>query len=417
VGRGRALALILGGPQKGMDPRPQAAETPPPGGQIWKNYIFANGQRIAVREYTATASAVYFLLDDHLGSLNVTVDSNGNWVGSIRYTAFGEVRLQSGQAETEHKYTGQLSMGIGLYFYQSRMYDSALAHFTAADTLVPGAGNPLAWDRYSYVSWNPVNRVDPSGHKACMDVNANGQCVVDPDWHPSRRNSLFVISHNSTQSPTPGQLQTLNDQLSNVASSYAGVINASNRKQNWLNKKAGDPLIPLVTNYAAFISVHGGPIVITFSHEYMSDCAGRTFSKNQITFYNLVDSPNYLVEHPWLVVHEIGHAIDFVDGHLGNNGIGSYFAGGKKPFVQSGVDGLPLYDEYGLAVLNRKGLGGSLNSGQYGGDNSDEEVFADMVVGWEYGFWNLGVPEGAQRRDFMGSFMSRFLGDTDFSEG
>lgn len=29
---------------------------------------------------------------------------------------------------------------------------------------MPGAGNPLAWDRYSYVGNNSVNRVDPTGH-------------------------------------------------------------------------------------------------------------------------------------------------------------------------------------------------------------------------------------------------------------
>lgn len=39
-----------------------------------------------------------------------------------------------------------------------------------ADTIIPGAGNPLAWDRYSYVTNNPINLKDPSGHLGCTDV-------------------------------------------------------------------------------------------------------------------------------------------------------------------------------------------------------------------------------------------------------
>jgi len=32
---------------------------------------------------------------------------------------------------------------------------------------VPGAGNPLAWDRYAYTLNNPVRYIDPSGHRPC----------------------------------------------------------------------------------------------------------------------------------------------------------------------------------------------------------------------------------------------------------
>ena len=43
-----------------------------------------------------------------------------------------------------------------LYWYRSRWYDGELAHFIQADTLVPGAGNTKAYDRYAYAEWNPI---------------------------------------------------------------------------------------------------------------------------------------------------------------------------------------------------------------------------------------------------------------------
>jgi hypothetical protein len=53
---------------------------------------------------------------------------------------------------------------VGLYFYNARWYDPLLGRFTQPDSIVPQAGSPLAWDRYSYVNNNPINYSDPSGH-------------------------------------------------------------------------------------------------------------------------------------------------------------------------------------------------------------------------------------------------------------
>jgi hypothetical protein len=41
-----------------------------------------------------------------------------------------------------------------------------------ADTIVPGAGNPAAWNRYGYVGNNPIKRIDPSGHIPISDSKA-----------------------------------------------------------------------------------------------------------------------------------------------------------------------------------------------------------------------------------------------------
>jgi len=51
-----------------------------------------------------------------------------------------------------------------LYDYGARFYDPLLGRFISADTVVPGAGNPQALNRYAYVLNNPLRYTDPSGH-------------------------------------------------------------------------------------------------------------------------------------------------------------------------------------------------------------------------------------------------------------
>ena len=72
-------------------------ETPPPVGQVWKNYFLVRGQRVAMREYTATSSEVYFIIGDHLGSTNIVTDVNGTVVSKLRYSAYGEERYTETQ--------------------------------------------------------------------------------------------------------------------------------------------------------------------------------------------------------------------------------------------------------------------------------------------------------------------------------
>jgi RHS repeat-associated protein len=96
---------------------------------------------------------------------SVVLDENGDVVGETRYTPFGEERDSTGSMFTDRMYTGQREVaGIGLYFYNARFYDPGLGRFISPDSIVPGAGNPQALNRYSYGLNNPINSTDPTGH-------------------------------------------------------------------------------------------------------------------------------------------------------------------------------------------------------------------------------------------------------------
>ena len=73
--------------------------------------------------------------------------------------------------ERQAGYTNQRDYGkhslhgdFGLMDYNARFYSPCLGRFTQADSIVPDAGNPQAWNRYSYVLNSPLMYIDPSGH-------------------------------------------------------------------------------------------------------------------------------------------------------------------------------------------------------------------------------------------------------------
>jgi RHS repeat-associated protein len=116
-------------------------------------------------------NGVFFLHSDHLGSTSLTTDASGNPVARQLYDAWGNVRSGGGMP-TDIGYTGQrLDTSTGLMYYRARYYASSLGRFISADTIVPGAGNPQAFNRFAYGLNNPVKYNDPTGHCANSDPN------------------------------------------------------------------------------------------------------------------------------------------------------------------------------------------------------------------------------------------------------
>ena len=143
--------------------------------------VKTNGGLTNTRKYYSFGSAtvamrdngsLIWLLQDHLNSTTVTADADGDLLTEVRFTAFGAIRGGSGDTTTDKLYTGQRQeYEIGLDYYVARWYDPEIAHFTQPDSIVPGAGDALAWDRYAYVEYNPIKHVDPSGHSSLRPAN------------------------------------------------------------------------------------------------------------------------------------------------------------------------------------------------------------------------------------------------------
>ncbi len=82
--------------------------------------------------------------------------------------------------------------GFKLLYYGARWYDPALGRFSQADSIIPGAGDSQAWDRFAYVKNSPVTFNDPTGHYAECGTQAGLGCgggngsggdgAGDDDW-------------------------------------------------------------------------------------------------------------------------------------------------------------------------------------------------------------------------------------------
>jgi len=157
-------------------------------GTLVTKYYYAGAERVAMRQ----GGVLYYIFGDHpsltcqnlrcrslrisLGSTAVVKNTQGGKT-ELRYTAWGTTRYEYGSTPTDRRFTGQREVDdIGLYFYNARWYDPALGRFIQADTIVPGAGNPQAWDRYAYAYNKPLYYTDPGGHKACGEIDEYGRC-------------------------------------------------------------------------------------------------------------------------------------------------------------------------------------------------------------------------------------------------
>ncbi|PUA26358.1 MAG: hypothetical protein B0W54_21540 [Cellvibrio sp. 79] len=136
------------------------------------------------------ASDKRYVYTDHLGSVDVITDANGEVQGqfskvsnAMSFDAWGARRniAQWSQANftfllsgitaagfsepiTRRGYTGhEMVDDMGIIHMNGRIYDPKLARFLQADPFIQSAANTQSYNRYSYVLNNPLNATDPSG--------------------------------------------------------------------------------------------------------------------------------------------------------------------------------------------------------------------------------------------------------------
>lgn len=141
------------------------------------HFIYAGGQSVATHTITdngtTTTNTTEYLLRDHLGSVEVVTDSAGVAVNYMSHDAWGKRRNTDWtdaagtlpNAPGNIGFTGHEAITeIGLVHMNGRVYDPVLGRFLSADPNIQFAGDTQSYNRYSYVSNNPLKYTDPSGY-------------------------------------------------------------------------------------------------------------------------------------------------------------------------------------------------------------------------------------------------------------
>ena len=133
-------------------------------------YIYAGNQRIAKVEKPVkkdTSPKLFYLLTDHLDSIDTVLDESGDVVERQDYFSFGAERVTDTTAEapvTNQGYTGkEKDEETGLNYYGARYYDSELGRFVTVDPWEGDLSDPQTLNKFTYVLNNPLKYVDPTG--------------------------------------------------------------------------------------------------------------------------------------------------------------------------------------------------------------------------------------------------------------
>ena len=128
------------------------------------SYYSFGGLRIAVKR----GSTLYHLHGDRLGSTSLTTRGSSTTASRPHY-AYGAERSATGDLQTDHTFSGQKRDATGLMYYNARYYDPALGTFISPDSMVPGAGQVINYNRFLYARGNPLRYRDPSGYAPCAE--------------------------------------------------------------------------------------------------------------------------------------------------------------------------------------------------------------------------------------------------------
>jgi RHS repeat-associated protein len=131
-----------------------------------KGSAFLAGIALVLAASTASAGKVTYIYTDPQGTPLAEADAQGNIIATFDYKPYGTQAM--GTPPNGPGYTGHVNdPDTGLVYMQHRYYDPDTARFLSIDAVAPVAGNPVTFNRYSYVGDNPITRTDPTGDYLC----------------------------------------------------------------------------------------------------------------------------------------------------------------------------------------------------------------------------------------------------------
>ncbi len=126
-----------------------------------RDYIYLDNTPFAVKVYGGKFPAgIYYFLNDHLGTPQQLVDSNGVIVWQAAYYPFGKAQVVTETVTNPLHFPGQYyDAKTRLHYNWNRYYDPETGRYISADPIGSDEGINL----YTYVENDSVNWIDPMG--------------------------------------------------------------------------------------------------------------------------------------------------------------------------------------------------------------------------------------------------------------
>jgi RHS repeat-associated protein len=167
---------------------------------LWlEDFVWRDGLLLGSQRPVEMGGRRHFHLD-HLGTPRLITSDSGQMVSYHDYYPFGDeyspVMQESSSGfgrEEPMKFTGHerdYAGGMGaedghaVDYMHARYFGPTLGRFLSIDPIEGDAGMPQSWNRYAYVSDNPMNYVDPTGMATtgwvCNDEGCSTTVTPDP---------------------------------------------------------------------------------------------------------------------------------------------------------------------------------------------------------------------------------------------
>ena len=208
--------------------------------QTSQNLIGTDGNILATQRYRSDHTDYLLYHKDIQGSTTSLVKGDGSADATYRYTDFGETTINGdNKAENEVCYTGGIyDQSTGLYYLNARYYNPEDGRFVIEDTYRGETNEPETQNLYVYCADNPVNYVDPSGHKR---INTRRWEMIDATYWYDTKNARCYGRRGEVHYAKSGYNKSLKK--------YKSLIRKENKKALFAQKMFGQTALYTIADY------------------------------------------------------------------------------------------------------------------------------------------------------------------------
>ena len=133
------------------------------------------GERISVDKSTESS---YYLYDGR-NSVTGILTETANLTNSYQYDTYGNLTSGTADGVNYYGYNGEsTNVKTGLQYLRARYYNAENGIFTTEDSDLGTTENPLTRNRYDYMTNNPLNYSDPTGHSLWSRIKSAAKKAV-----------------------------------------------------------------------------------------------------------------------------------------------------------------------------------------------------------------------------------------------